>query len=190
MVADNRGDISLQKEQYYFLTELYTRQKKYNAALVSYKKYIALRDSIFSEQNTKNIVRTEMNYDFEKKEAETKADQEKKDLIAQEELQRQKLVRNSFIGGFAIVLLFAGVFFTQRNKILDAFLTNNMEHFRSHGSVIAYVNDRNRSTLTKFGFETVYRDQARKLSVYRLPGTLSRPEASFDRIKMIVKTGL
>ena len=53
--------------------------------------------------------------------------------------------------------------------ILEFFLTNNMEHFRSHGSVIAYVNDRNRSSLRKFGFETVYRDQARKLSVYRLP---------------------
>ncbi len=54
-------------------------------------------------------------------------------------------------------------------EILEAFLTNNMEHFRSHGSVIAYVNDRNRSSLSKFGFETVYRDQTRKLSVYRLP---------------------
>lgn len=75
-------------------------------------------------------------------------------------------------------------------KILDAFLTNNMEHFRSHGSVIAYVNDRNRSTLTRFGFETAYRDHARKLSVYRLPDTLSRPRASSDQIKMLVKTKL
>lgn len=54
-------------------------------------------------------------------------------------------------------------------RILEAFLANNMEHFRTHGSVIAYVNDRNRGALSKFGFETIYRDQARKLSVYRLP---------------------
>lgn len=53
--------------------------------------------------------------------------------------------------------------------ILEAFLANNMEHFRAQDSVIAYVNDRHRSSLTKFGFETMYRDQTRKLSVYRLP---------------------
>lgn len=54
-------------------------------------------------------------------------------------------------------------------SILENFLSNNMEHFRTHGSVIAYVNDRHRSSLTKFGFETVYRDQTRKHSIYRLP---------------------
>ena len=32
-------------------------------------------------------------------------------------MQKQKLVRNGFMGGFTVVLLFAGVFFTQRNKI-------------------------------------------------------------------------
>src|SRR5258705_643612 len=46
-----------------------------------------------------------------------KAEQEKKDAIAIKELQRQKLLRDGFLGGFAIVLLFAIVFFRQRNKI-------------------------------------------------------------------------
>ena len=59
----------------------------------------------------------QMQYEFDKKEAAAKAEQEKKDAIALKELQKQKLVRNGFIGGFAVVLLFAGVFFTQRNKI-------------------------------------------------------------------------
>ena len=58
-----------------------------------------------------------MQYGFEKKEAAAQAEQEKKDAIAAEELQRQKLVRNGFMGGFVLVALFAGVFLTQRNRI-------------------------------------------------------------------------
>lgn len=37
--------------------------------------------------------------------------------LQKEIVNRQKIIRNGFIGGFAVVLLFAGVFFTQRNRI-------------------------------------------------------------------------
>ena len=37
--------------------------------------------------------------------------------IQEVKMRKQKIVRNSFMGGFAVVLLFAGVFFYQRNKI-------------------------------------------------------------------------
>ncbi len=37
--------------------------------------------------------------------------------LQQQAIRRQKLVRNGFMGGFAIVLLFAFVFLAQRNKI-------------------------------------------------------------------------
>ncbi len=42
---------------------------------------------------------------------------ERKEEIAQKTLERQILVRNVFIGGFALLLIFSGVFFVQRNKI-------------------------------------------------------------------------
>jgi class 3 adenylate cyclase len=42
---------------------------------------------------------------------------EKREEIAQKTLERQILVRNVFIGGFALLLIFSGVFFVQRNKI-------------------------------------------------------------------------
>jgi hypothetical protein len=61
------------------------------------------------------LVQIDMQYEFDLKEAAAKAEQEKKDAIALQEVKRQKLVRNGFIGGFAVVLLFAGVFFRQRN---------------------------------------------------------------------------
>ncbi len=37
--------------------------------------------------------------------------------VQAKEIQKQKLMRNSFMGGFALVALFAGVFFFQRNRI-------------------------------------------------------------------------
>jgi class 3 adenylate cyclase len=58
-----------------------------------------------------------MQYEFDKKEVVAKAEQEKKDALCQKELQKQKWVRNGFIGGFLLVLLFAAVFFRQRLKI-------------------------------------------------------------------------
>lgn len=86
-------------------------------SLEHYKLYVAARDSITNEENTRKLVETQMQYDFDKRESLAKAEQDKKDFIAQRTLQRQKLVRNGFMGGFAVVLLFAGILLTQRNKI-------------------------------------------------------------------------
>ena len=99
------------------LSQLYDTTGRYDLALIHYKKAMVLKDTLFNQEKNKEITRKEMNYEFDKKEAAAKAEQDKKDVIAQKELQKQKLVRNGFVGGFAVVLLFAGVFFTQRNKI-------------------------------------------------------------------------
>ena len=95
----------------------YKAMGKPQQALEYYEKMIALRDSIDSEENTKRFTQLEMQYEFDKKEAANKAEQDRKDAIAAEALRRQKLLRNGFIGGFALVLFFAGVFLIQRNRI-------------------------------------------------------------------------
>ena len=89
----------------------------FSRALDNYKMYITYKDSIDNEENTKKITQHEMQYEFDKKVAITKAEQEKKDALAQKELQKQKMVRNGFVGGFTIVLLFAIVFYMQRKRI-------------------------------------------------------------------------
>lgn len=86
-------------------------------ALGYHEQMLVARDSIFSRENSEKLMQIQMQYEFDKKEAETLAEQEKKDALAKKELERQKLVRNSFIGGFIVVLLFAGVFLSQRNRI-------------------------------------------------------------------------
>jgi len=89
------------------LSELYARTNRPGEALEHYKKSIVLKDSIYNEDSKKQIVRKEMNYEFEKKEAAAKAEQDKKDLIAGQEKHRQKIIMASIAAGLALVLLLA-----------------------------------------------------------------------------------
>ncbi len=72
-------------------------------AIHYYKSYINLRDTLFNEENNKQLIRKELNFGFEKKEAAVKAEQDKKDALAQEELKQKEKQRNYFILGFALV---------------------------------------------------------------------------------------
>ncbi len=108
------NEIANSEEQ---LSRLYDTTGRSALALVHYKKFIVARDSMNTQETNKKLLQNEMNEAFEKKEAETKAKQEKKDLIAASEMRRQKLLRNGFVGGFAILLLFSVIVFKQRNKI-------------------------------------------------------------------------
>lgn len=99
---------------------LYATNKKLGnirQALAYFEEMIEIKDEIYNDENTKKLTRLEMQYEFDKKETENRIEQEKKDALAQKEIERQKLVRNGFIGGFTAVLLFAVVFFVQRNRI-------------------------------------------------------------------------
>ena len=96
----------------------------YKESYNHYKKFVIYRDSLFNEENTKKTVQTQMQYDFDKKEAETKAEQDKKDVIANEEKQKQKIVIASVSVGLFLVLILASVIFRnlrqnqKKNKII------------------------------------------------------------------------
>ncbi|HEY0031445.1 MAG TPA: tetratricopeptide repeat protein [Bacteroidia bacterium] len=89
------------------LSEIYRLKKDASNELFHYKAYIAARDSLFNEENTKNAVRAEMNFDFEKQQAIEKTEQEKKNVIADGNLKRQKLISYSVVLGLLVVLSFS-----------------------------------------------------------------------------------
>jgi len=82
-----------------------------------YKTYLALRDSSFNKETLKTLVASQTQYEADKKEADIRAAQEKKDLLSQEEAKRQRNIRNAAFIGLAAVLLFSALIFKQRNKI-------------------------------------------------------------------------
>ncbi len=116
-IALEIGNLETIKDSYASLAQLDSATGNWKAAFYHEKLFNLYRDSLDNESNRESSFREKMTYDFEKKEAVARAAQDKKDAVLKQELQQQKLVRNSFIGGFAVVLLFAGVFFRQRNKI-------------------------------------------------------------------------
>lgn len=98
---------------------LYRHQNNWLEALRMNDLYIEMRDSVLNDNNRKAYLTNQFQYDYSLKENLLKSEQEKKDALGRAEIAKQKLVRNGFIGGFIIVLLFALVFFSQRNKIRD-----------------------------------------------------------------------
>ena len=96
------------KESYSGLAELDSTEGNWKGAVENYKMYIVYRDSLLNEENTKKTVRIEMQYDFDKKETQAKAEQDKKDAVAVAESRKQRIILYSVIGGLLLVILFAG----------------------------------------------------------------------------------
>ena len=99
------------------LGNIYEKQGDYRRALEMFKIAKQTRDTINRQENQKSVIRHQFQSEYDKKEFSIKAEQETKDAIAQKELQKQKLLKNGFLAGFGIVLLFALIFFRQRNHI-------------------------------------------------------------------------
>jgi adenylate cyclase len=101
------------QDSYLSLSRMDSLAGNFRNAYENYKMYVIYRDSIANKENTEKIVQQKMQYEFDKKETQSRAAQ----AMTKKELQRQMLIRNGFVGGFAVVLLFALLFLGQRNKI-------------------------------------------------------------------------
>ena len=96
--------------------ETYARLRDYSNAYKYQYLLLGIKDTIYNIEGDKKLQGTQFKFEIEKQEG--KINLLTKDAqIQEQELKRQKLVKNSFVGGFAVVLLFAGIFFSQRNKI-------------------------------------------------------------------------
>ena len=103
------GEVEVIKNSYEGLSQADSALGKYQEALHHYKMYISYRDSLINEENTLKTVQLQMQYEYDKKDAIARAVQEKKDEVVRQEVQKQKLLRNSFVAGFALMLALAAV---------------------------------------------------------------------------------
>ena len=86
-------------------------------ALDLYKRFVQLQDSVKAEENKRGVIRKEYQYAYEKQALADSLQHASELAVQAEEVRRQKVVRNGFMGGFALVAVFAGVFLFQRNRI-------------------------------------------------------------------------
>jgi two-component system sensor histidine kinase UhpB len=117
------------KQGYESLSNLNYLQGYFKQAFDCYKLYITFRDTLVNGENVKKSTQLMMNYDFEKTQAAEKAGHEKEMAVAGVEINRQKLMKNSFIWvlAFAIVLFFL-VYnnFRTRQKLKLETIRNNI----------------------------------------------------------------
>lgn len=105
-LAGEIGSLALAEEAHDALYGLYEALGDKGKALEHYKMYIAVRDSIFNEENTEQATRAEMNFEFEQQQQKEKLLQEKKDALHNEEMKRQRWVIYFMSGGLLLVIAF------------------------------------------------------------------------------------
>lgn len=93
------------------LAKLYKEKRQYKEAYEYHVEFKTTADSMFNESNVKKIANLENQYKFDKEKEAIETEQAKKDALQVEELKRQKVVRNSFIVGFVLMIVFAFVIF-------------------------------------------------------------------------------
>jgi len=118
-MAQEVGDVALIRDLSGLLYGSYKATNRPGLALGMLELFITMRDSILSEENQKEVMRQQFQYDYDKKEVLMAAEQERKDAIAREELARQRSQRNLMGLGFLTLMLAGGgtgMFLHQRRK--------------------------------------------------------------------------
>ena len=177
------------KEIYEGLKNTYSSLNDFKNAFKYQELLLAIKDTIYNVNTDKKLGLLQFNFDLEKKESKIKL-LTKDTELKQKEISRQKIVRNSFIGGFVIVLLFAGVFFKQRNRIgkekkrSDELLLNILpaevaEELKEKGEAEARLMEEVTVLFTDFkGFTAM----SEKLSPKDLVRDIHECFSAFDRI--------
>jgi len=107
------GDKNWLVDTYQSFTQLDSAKGDFKEAFEHYKRYTLYHDSIYNEDNSKKTVAAEMNYEFEKKQAVSQAEQERISAIAASESKKQKIIIYSV--SILLLLILAFALFAYRN---------------------------------------------------------------------------
>ncbi|MDX9928958.1 MAG: tetratricopeptide repeat protein [Bacteroidales bacterium] len=125
------------------LSQAYAEVGNYQKAYKFHIEYKNYSDSLLNEENTKKLTGLEYTYKYEKEKELAAAEQQNKDAIQAEKIKRQKIIRNSFMAGFTMVLgLLFYVFYNlnekkKTNRILSA---QKAEIETAHGQIKDSIN--------------------------------------------------
>jgi two-component sensor histidine kinase len=80
-------------------------------ALDYFRQYVALKEQLRNEDKVREITQVKLQSQFEQEQERQRLEQEKKDAVVAEQLQRQQLQRNALGGGLLGMVLIAGLLF-------------------------------------------------------------------------------
>ena len=88
----------------YVLYEIFKAQHNYQKALMYHEEYKKHFEGMFNEANTRELARVEVKYELEQEKQKIEMEKTKELMTKEQEIQREKLIRNAVI--FAFVFLF------------------------------------------------------------------------------------
>ncbi|MGZ3933237.1 MAG: tetratricopeptide repeat protein [Bacteroidia bacterium] len=109
--ARSSGSYDNHAETYKQLSIIAAQQSQHKKAYDYYVLYKLYNDSVFNAGNAEKQKALELGFEYEKKEAIARAEQEKKDAILGEQIKRQKAWLYFMIGGLLLVLVLAFAIF-------------------------------------------------------------------------------
>ena len=124
-IAKEIGDLETIKGSNQNLSSIYSDVGRHKESLERYKAFIAARDSLINEENTKKTVQLQMNYEFDKKQAATQMKQDIRDKIQEAEAKKQRIVLMLVTCFLILVLILSLVIFRnlrinqKKNKIIE-----------------------------------------------------------------------
>lgn len=170
------------KEAYGGLSEIYKELKDYENAYLNFKLYSQTKDSIFNEESSKQIAEMQTKYETEKKEQQITLLNKDKEL-QDAQLNRQKIIIWSVIGGLLVVLILSMFIFRERRKseklLLNILPVETANELKSKGKASPKQYKNVTVMFTDFkGFTNI----AEKLSAEELVSELDFLFRKFDEI--------
>jgi tetratricopeptide (TPR) repeat protein len=95
------------------LSTIYEKLGQINESLKHFKLYAVAKDTLQSQQNVRQLVQTEMNEEFDKKQLLLQKEQERKEIVFEEQIKRHRL---QIIFSILVVILVFGIVFLINNR--------------------------------------------------------------------------
>ena len=114
----------------------------FKQALEEYVHSVSWKDSLTNQENTKKSVQAEMNYEFDKKQALEKLEQDKKDAL-QHEAERKQRVTIYFISSILILVIAFALFVMrslQQNRKKTIIISKQKEEVEKQKTVVEEQN--------------------------------------------------
>jgi serine phosphatase RsbU (regulator of sigma subunit) len=109
----------LLKEAHHILSKVYQQENKINDAFYHFQQFVHLKDSLFNAEQSRALVKQELEFSFARKEAQQRAEEEARELRRQEEKDRlRKIIAWVSLGLIllTILLLFSIWQYRQKNR--------------------------------------------------------------------------
>jgi tetratricopeptide (TPR) repeat protein len=96
------------------LFKLYQKNQDFEKIALYQNKYISLKDSIFNEELTKNLMKAEVEY--QEKENRARIESQNKILALNEEVMYRQKIGNASVGTIAVLVIILSVILAKNNK--------------------------------------------------------------------------